>query len=158
MSHCPHDNDTLTLYFDGELPDDRARAVEDHLKVCSACRGEILRLADFDRLLARLPEPIVSPGFVDRTLDRILRIERLRRVVVTRAIPAAAAVLICLLGARLYFLGDSPEPASPAVVRNRQLVENLEVVQHYDMLQEFALPENASLEAPKDREPATALD
>ena len=158
MSHCPHDNDTLTLYFDGELPDDRARAVEDHLKVCPACRGEILRLADFDRLLARLPEPIVSPGFVDRTLDNILRIERLRRVVVTRAIPAAAAVLICLLGARLYFLGDSPEPASPAVVRNRQLVENLEVVQHYDMLQEFALPENGSLEAPKDREPATALD
>ena len=53
-----HIQDWLPAYHDQELRGARLKWVEDHLKGCDACRGELDELRRLSALLQAAPEPV----------------------------------------------------------------------------------------------------
>jgi hypothetical protein len=68
MTACPH-RDQLVALLDGELTENRARALRAHVEDCTACRDE---LASWQRLIARVAVPAPSPaGASQRVMARL---------------------------------------------------------------------------------------
>ncbi len=96
----------LSAYADGEIPPERAAAVEAHLAACSACRDELAALRRFDLVMGslRLREapPEAWEAFRDRLGER--RGRRLGWVLLAAGsavtgLWAAAVGVVALLGA-----------------------------------------------------------
>jgi hypothetical protein len=67
---CPESEELVTL-LDGELTENRAADLRDHLAVCHACAGELDRQR---RLVSRVAAPVPglpSPGAVERIMRRL---------------------------------------------------------------------------------------
>lgn len=60
----------FSAYLDGELPDDKARAVQSHLETCPRCRKEFETFQRLWDLLAAAPVA-VPPDLPDRVLARL---------------------------------------------------------------------------------------
>jgi predicted anti-sigma-YlaC factor YlaD len=131
------DGETLMAWHDGQLRREEACAVEDHLKECPRCRQTVIELARVDRLVDQLPDPDISPNFVGHTIKRALRFVRLRQHITRQVIPAAAALVIALLGLEYYKIVNTEPKASAAAIRNHEMVENVEAVRYVDLLKEF---------------------
>ncbi len=52
-----HVTEWLAAYYDGELPENRRRQVEEHLSSCASCRAELEELYKLSRLLQEAPAP-----------------------------------------------------------------------------------------------------
>lgn len=143
----------LVLYFDGELPGDEARLVEDHLKSCATCRGQAIEYARVDRMLDQLDEPIVPDDFVQRTVARQTLPRRVVNLVFTQVVSAAAVLLICLLGAFVLVNSRKPPQPAPAVVMNMELLENMEVVRDIELLKEFDPSSRTGTDTPEPDRP-----
>ena len=100
---CVHPKE-LSAYVDGELSEEKAAAIRQHLTDCAACRAELSRLAFVSETLDLLEGAEPDPYFAPR-LKRLAAGRRSggwpRRVLVP-AVATAAAALSLLLGA---FLG-----------------------------------------------------
>ena len=94
----------LSAYVDGELAEEKAAAIREHLAHCAACREELSRLEFVSEALELLEGAEPDPYFAPR-LKRLAAGRRsggwARRVLVPAA-ATTAAVLSLLLGA---FLG-----------------------------------------------------
>lgn len=98
----------LSAYLDGELAEDRAAAIKEHLAGCAACRDEISRFEAVSEALDSLEGAEPDPYFAPR-LKRLAASGRRsgwpRRVLVPAAATAAAALSLSLgafLGRALY--------------------------------------------------------
>jgi hypothetical protein len=60
------DLDVLADAAEGLLDDRAARAVDDHLAGCAACRERAAALTDVTRALAALPDPVPPPDLAER--------------------------------------------------------------------------------------------
>ena len=96
---CNNCNRLLSRYLDRELEQDRARAVEEHLECCPACRDELARLAAASERLRALETPGPSPFLVTRVMAEVRLARRGRRPAWARAMVAAAALLLVAGGA-----------------------------------------------------------
>ncbi|RKY16122.1 MAG: hypothetical protein DRP63_05990 [Planctomycetota bacterium] len=102
------EDQTLSRYIDGRLPEQDARRLRAHLEVCSVCRKRLQLLSMPKRVLTRLPEqrPTLSFSSVLNAYKRRLRLMRLlRRAVVWSS--AAAVVLIAVI----LLLPETPSPS-----------------------------------------------
>ena len=110
-----------------------------HLASCAECRTwEALRL---------YPEIAPSAGFfraVRRKLaPRILRF--------TAPLAAAAAVLMVAVVLTLQPAPSAGPTAAPATEEERELVENLEILQNYDLLRSFEFTGDSASPLGEDR-------
>ncbi len=122
------DEKKLSAYVDGELSEEDAAAIGEHLTHCEACREELSRLEVVSEALESLEGAEADPYFAPR-LKRLAAEGRRRnwpgRVLVPAAAAAAAALSLVagsFLGRALY--AESNGASSPT---NGELVEYLGV-------------------------------
>ncbi len=129
----------LLAYLDDRLSPDERSGVDAWL----ARDADLRRLLDEHRrtweLLGELPVPDeASPGagFRENTVQRAHREERLRQRGARRramGVLAAAALVMALV----LVLRDRPEPWARLTPEERHIVQNLELLENFDLLQQF---------------------
>ena len=126
-------HDELTAYLDGELDPESVRRVEDRLARDAEYRDELHRLERTWNLLDRLPRATVSDEFTKTTIEMVAvaageDAEAVQHVVPRRGRGRLYSALAALAaGVAGFFIGHSlwPDP-------NRQLLEDLNVIQNFD--------------------------
>ena len=138
--NCDLAQEDIVLAVYGELPDDRAHQLEQHLAVCERCRQEMEAVAGLQKAMSVLPVADPSPSLLARTrmrLDEALdgmpqggfflrRWQSFRRGAGRVASAPVMASAVLLLGAAAggwggYRLGRKPVPAvKPALVAQSQ--------------------------------------
>lgn len=121
MSGDRHDGAELGAHLLGLLDDDAARAVEEHLSGCPACRREWEELREMTDLLGDMPPEafLEGPPDGDLVLQRTLRQVRAetgarrRRRRWGAAVAAAAVVAAVLGGGVVLGRATAPGPAAP---------------------------------------------
>jgi len=116
------EDELISAYLDGELCDEEAGAVRDHISACTSCRSEHESLRAAKALLARAPRRAMPPELMDQLerrlsrplwrelLDRLLPpMPSVRVLAPAGAFAAAALVAVVWFGARRA----APEPAIP---------------------------------------------
>src|SRR5262245_45102708 len=108
--NCAEVQKYLSDFLEKSVDNERARAIEDHLAVCSLCNEELAGLAECQRLVSGLP--IVEPplGFTNRVMARVHEAEHPPSLWEWLFLPlrikiplqATAVVLIALLAAYIY--------------------------------------------------------
>ena len=104
----------LDAYIDGELPEDEARALENHAQSCEACRQELEAAKLLREALAHMDEEIAVPLEAQAAWRSAVRAEAKRRGgrKWLRVAYAAAAALVLVVGGSLM-LRTTPETAQP---------------------------------------------
>ena len=74
MNH--ESRERLTLAASGALSPEDQRAVEEHVRSCEVCRGELEVLQMYAGSLASLPQPRLPAGLLERTQAALLAEER----------------------------------------------------------------------------------
>lgn len=69
--NCEMAQETIVLAVYGELPDDRAHQLEQHLEQCERCRQEMEAVAGLQKAMSVLPIVEPSPSLVARTRMRL---------------------------------------------------------------------------------------
>ena len=99
----------ISAHHDRELPPDRARQLEQHLRQCDACRQELARLEALSGWLSTAPTLEIPASAVDR-LRHSVKPERDRVVLRTaRALTAAAAAVLVVCSVQLWRQGRSDQ-------------------------------------------------
>ncbi len=108
--NCEKTTERLGAYLDGELGEQEAAQVQEHLEACPRCAAELEELRRLDRLLSALPGMDAPEGFarrVRRAAERARRPARLRPV-----LARAAAMLVLAAGLWLgYAAGNAASRA-----------------------------------------------
>ena len=135
---CEMVRDNIVLMHYGELPDELAGEMEQHLGGCEDCRRELNAMRAMDEVLAALPVLEPSPNFVvqsrmrlDEELDLIpphgwmtrLRSNWFRWIGNVQSAPALATLLVGLgfLAGNFtyrYQVARAPKPKAPVIVTN----------------------------------------
>ena len=69
--NCDVAQEQIVLLMYGELDDELAIALEEHLDACEGCQGELSALREMDEDLARLPVAEVSPNLLAQSRMRL---------------------------------------------------------------------------------------
>src|ERR1700744_1541353 len=69
--NCEGAQENIVLAVYGELPDDRAHQLEQHLAQCDRCRQEMEALAGLQKAMSVLPMVEPSPSLLARTRLRL---------------------------------------------------------------------------------------
>jgi anti-sigma factor RsiW len=124
----------LTAYLDGELDGEHRRRVEERLARDSDYRAELRRMQSAWDMLEKLPRATVDDAFARTTIEMVavaaadeartqaLAIPRRRRL--AALVGTSAIIAATLLG---FALGVSIWPD-----KNRQLLEDLPVIENFD--------------------------
>lgn len=104
---CP-DQDVLSAYLDGELPDRWRTTVDHHVQGCAACAARLAGLRTLSGLLAADDVPGLDPAMsrvraVLGAVPRPFRAGRWRLITVPMPLAVAAAALVMILGGALVF-------------------------------------------------------
>src|SRR5262245_13745697 len=123
---CAESRAQLPLFLYGDLPDETAGAVRDHLAGCAACRRVQQGLAQTRELLDELPAPGVSvdlAALYRRLAQEHQQQTRRWRRATWAAVGLAACLLIGIMltrceihlgGGQLVFRWGPPEPVATA--------------------------------------------
>jgi len=165
---CTTARKSLTALEAGDLTGEDARRLRLHLAACKACRfgmddgaiPELLPALDeciepSADLGARFHERLMRhrAGRADSGVSAVPRLEGLRRWIMARRLSLAAltaGVVICAIIAGTYLRrGSQGEaiPAEQAIAENLPLLEDLQVISHLELLEEFEDIEKLSPES-----------
>lgn len=146
---CPFSK-KLSLFIDGELPENQREHVRRHIETCSACRQAFERLQAVDRLLTTLPQIDPSARFEQqfwRKINSIKDKKEKRRSFFNIAVwglrpslaAAAAAVLILTAGVMYYVDSSAPQlsPADLSISENMEFYSDFDIVSQMDMLEHW---------------------
>lgn len=97
MTTCPRPED-LYLYLEGELGPYKARALEEHLEVCAACREAMAERRLLHEAFTSLPPFEVPEGFARAVMEGLPEPEEVRGGWLAPLAAAAAALLVGLFG------------------------------------------------------------
>lgn len=131
--NCKHARQLLSEHVDGRLAGPLRRDLENHLTACVSCREEEQSLRVTWELLGNYPTIEPSPNFFMK-----LR-AKLRRPAwkVLGPIVAVAAAVVLTVG---LFVAQGGSPKVPVVTdEERELAENLELLENYDTLSTLEL-------------------
>lgn len=138
--NCEAAQECIVLAAYGELPDDQAHQLEQHLEVCERCREEMEAVAGLQKAMSGVPVADPSPSLVARTrvrLDEALdamprngffirRWQSFRRGAGRLASAPAMATAVLLLGAGAggwggYHMGrKAAAPQAPRLIANSE--------------------------------------
>ena len=105
---CDSANPYLDAFVDGELDPGAERALEEHLRTCSACQSAVWEIREFRSLVRRNAPRFKAPLQLRlRVLNITHRLGAKPKVRTLHALIAAAAVLV--LGAMVGFLVSAPD-------------------------------------------------
>jgi hypothetical protein len=146
----PDERADLVAYIDGELPDAASRALSTKLTQSATARREVEVLKKTWELLGHLPLPDVDPGFAERTITEIRRLElkspAWESSVKSATTWAGLAATYILLGGLALGIGYAatrwlwPDPSS-RLARDLSLFEHLDEyleVGSFEFLNELA--------------------
>jgi hypothetical protein len=166
---CGRIRPEIVAWLDGELGGDAARAVEEHVTSCAACRRERALLEATGALLGAAPAgPGPLEGFEARLRARIAgegkvlalrRRGRFTRIAAAAAIAASVALFGTGIALRLGLLdrggarpgagsgtggsiGAVPPQVEEQVIAKLDVLENLDVVENLDLLEAYEGPED----------------
>jgi anti-sigma factor RsiW len=140
----------LISYLDGKAAEHERREAERHLASCAACRT---RAEEFRRVWTVLDEaPAAEPslGFDARVRQRIASEPRPRPLAWLIPQPRFAFAVSLLLALAVWMASIEP-PAAPEMARSDeefQMIQNLQVLEDYDVLAGF----EALSELPAEKE------
>jgi hypothetical protein len=97
---CPRPED-LYLYLEGGLGPYKARALEEHVECCAACREALAERRLLHEAFTSLPPFEVPEGFARRVMDSLPEPEEARAGWLAPLLAATAALLVGLLGFNL---------------------------------------------------------
>jgi len=105
----------LSAYLDGELPAERAAAINHAFQADPAWREARRQFEQVDRLLDCCTAPAVSAELAGRIVSAVQKRARRRRVLraVGWVVPAAAAAAIVLIGLAVFSSGWLDRPRTP---------------------------------------------
>lgn len=109
----------LSAYLDGEATVEQARACEQHLESCAACRAELAQLERARSVLRSLPPPAVPPelaGAIKLAAARELARERTGMIwpVWAKPLAAAAALVVAITVGQMLRTPDLVAPGDLA--------------------------------------------
>lgn len=100
MTTCPRPED-LYLYLEGELGPYKARALEEHIDRCAACREALAERRLLHEAFTSLPSFEVPPDFARSVMDSLPEPEGSRAGWLAPLLAATAALVVGLLGFNL---------------------------------------------------------
>ena len=100
MTACPRPED-LYLYLEGELGPYKARALEEHLEACAACREAMAERRLLHEAFTSLPPFEVPEGFAKSVMDSLPEPEAARAGWLAPLLAATASLVVGLLGFNL---------------------------------------------------------
>lgn len=108
MKKCEEVLELLSLYIDNELDDETARAVEEHVEMCSSCKTELKQLSEIVKICNELDEVELPDGFNEVLHQKLIlekkRMEKNKKIIFTKrimkTIASAAAIFILIFAAR----------------------------------------------------------
>jgi tetratricopeptide (TPR) repeat protein len=119
MNPCRY-TETLSAFFDRELPPEKARAVRDHVNGCAECRHELEAIAGLSRRFDEEPPPLMSPEAARRIAAALAAAAPALRTPATTGAttqtPVEEPVMIAAAPAPAWFVarnGDRYGPYSP---------------------------------------------
>jgi len=116
----------LGAYLDGEIEEDAAATLSEHLERCESCRALLSRVAEADRAIRAVDVEWPSEfewARLERSLMARARVRRFRRAARTAAVAAAAAVVLAALfwlASVLDQRGGGVSPLRPEVTAQGQ--------------------------------------
>jgi len=150
--NCAGMEDKLVQYLDGRAKPAGRRAVEDHLAICSNCRG---RAEDFRALFGALDDlPVISPSpWFDASLRARIAVVGGRQGfwgwIPSPRLAFAVAVLVAMsvgLASMPRIANNNsatthvPAEAEFGMIRDLPVLENYEVISKFDALSELPAP------------------
>lgn len=122
---CPELQESLALYADGSLPAEETPGIEEHLKECAFCRGELETLQEALGFIGKLEAPPVPEGLHLHIMTGI-REERKRKhqagklswFGAPKFLATAAAFLLLFFAGGNYYLATQMLPGS-AMLRSQ---------------------------------------
>ncbi len=69
--NCENRKIILSAYLDGEVSKEEKREIEEHLKKCSICRGELRKMHELSSLFKETPKIKLSSQFEERLKERL---------------------------------------------------------------------------------------
>ena len=120
----------LGAYLDGEITEEAAAALSEHLEQCENCRAMLSQVAEADRAIRAVEVEWPSEfewARVERSLMARARVRRFRQAARTAAVAAAAVVVLAALFYLASFLdqrGSVSNPLRPEVTAQGQNTEN----------------------------------
>jgi anti-sigma factor RsiW len=100
VTACPRRED-LYLYLEGELGPYKARALEEHIDCCAACREALAERRLLHEAFTSLPPLEVPEDFARRVMDSLPEPEESRASWLAPLLAATAALIVGLLGFNL---------------------------------------------------------
>jgi len=154
---CGHIRRELVAFIDGELDEEGATPVEEHLAECADCRGEHAELVATGEALAEWTIPTFDTDLVARV--RPVRTKRGRRGVLVRLVPILSAACVVIIASIAVITGNGgPNPLTPLEQRavdagigpelltedlltdeNRRLLDELDWVEDVPELDDLAM-------------------
>jgi predicted anti-sigma-YlaC factor YlaD len=97
VTTCPRPED-LYLYLEGGLGPYKARALEEHIECCAACREALAERRLLHEAFTSLPPFEVPPDFARSVMDNLPEPEEVRASWLAPLLAATAALVVGLLG------------------------------------------------------------
>jgi len=148
MTKCPPE-ERLGAFFDGELPEAEAAAIEAHVGSCAACSGELASLRELYEVAGSWQAPAVSEAEWQTTWQAIAeRVDARRRRGVWRprvawAVAVAAALT---LAAGLYALRGGAGRPGPELAREHVAeVDDIEAAPGYETMVSYSPDSDVTL-------------
>ncbi len=117
MTNCPHPED-LCLYLEGGLGPYKARALEEHIERCCACREALAERRLLHEAFTTLPPFEVPPDFARSVMDSLPEPEEAKANWLAPLLAAAASLVVGLLG---FYLLTGTSLSNVLVAGNRMV-------------------------------------
>lgn len=151
--NCQEFREEMSAYFDDELDSATRERCQEHERSCAICLNELERTRRADDLLGIYATPKSPAGFVEK-VSAASGESTQGSISANRNWWKAAAIFVLALGAAgaFFWMNSSKHKAEEVVVQkanDEAVIENLEVLENWDLLQDEALV--AALNLPEEQ-------
>ncbi len=140
---CERTRSSLSEWVDGRVVGTTRTELKEHLRSCAACREEERILRGTWVLLGHYPSIEPSPGFLRKIRARLHR-PLLWKIVA----PLAAAAAALVISVVLFVSPSRPVHEPPATDEERELVENLDLLENYEVVSALEMMADESTAGP----------
>ncbi len=146
MKHACSYQPFLSAFIDNELPEQRAKEIQEHIQTCETCRNETALIRQIENSMKNFPEIEPSADFERSFWKKINAVEdekkrwSISNLFFLKSRPYAAATLIAMLIAGFAFFYKAP-PISKAeeiiIAEHLELLKDFPIIDHMDFLEDW---------------------